>query len=72
MHLKKARIEAVVLSMFLLGAMFLVPVSSIEENSNENINSETLRSWDRNSPEESVNLDPFWLDRWYLLEETAP
>jgi len=72
MHLKKARIEAVVLSMLLLGAMFLVPVSSIEENSKENNTSETLRSWDRDPSDELIDIDPFWLDRWYLLDETAP
>ena len=72
MHYNKARIEAVVLTILLLGAVLLVPVSSIEDDL-ENTVSETRRSIYRESDDEKVELDPFWLDRKYLVDpDPAP
>ena len=73
MRLKKARIEAVILSILLVGTMLIIPVSSIDNDIEENTTSSTYRSVHRDSSEEVLNLDPFWLDRWYLIDnEPAP
>jgi len=73
MNYKKVRIEAVVLTMLLLGAMFLVPASSVENDVEEKSIVETYRSIEFKPYDTEVDLGPFILDRKYIVDpEPAP
>ncbi|UCD13573.1 MAG: hypothetical protein JSW60_08455 [Thermoplasmatales archaeon] len=69
----KARIEAVVLTMLLLGAMFLVPATSVEDQINEKSDAQTYRSVYHDSSDAEVDPGPYILDRRYIVDpEPAP
>ncbi|UCF12724.1 MAG: hypothetical protein JSW06_00305, partial [Thermoplasmatales archaeon] len=73
MNHKKVRIEAIVLTVLLLGAMFLVPASSVENELEEKTLVETYRSINNKSDDQVVDPGPFILDRKYILDpEPAP
>ncbi len=73
MNHKKVRIEAVVLTVLLLGAMFLVPASSVENDIEEKSLVETYRSINNKPYDKVVDPGPFILDRKYILDpEPAP
>jgi hypothetical protein len=70
MNSKKARKEAIVITLLVVGAMLLVPVSS-EETTNE----PNLSDTDKVEPgysEEFEDLGPFYLDRNYIIEDPNP
>jgi hypothetical protein len=67
MNHKKVRIEAVVLTVLLLGAMFLAPASSVENELEEKTLVETYRSINNKSDDEVVDPGPFEQDRKYIV-----
>ncbi|UCF12214.1 MAG: hypothetical protein JSW06_09255 [Thermoplasmatales archaeon] len=67
MKYKKIKIEAVALTVLLLGAMFLVPASSVEKTVEEKPLVETYRSFDDKPDNKVVNHGPIELDRKYIV-----
>ena len=73
MKYKKARIEAVVLTIFLLGAMFLVPASSLGTQSEKSSTAGEYTPVYRESPDDEINLRSYILDKNYIIDpEPAP
>ena len=62
MNYKKARLEAVVLTTLLLGAMFLAPASSIETDQTTSSREEWYGDVEKSSSEEP---GPCWFDQKY-------
>ena len=65
------KIEAVVLTAFLLGAMFLIPVSSVDIEQTK-INDENKTQLLLFGDEPEGGLEPFELDRSYIVDPVAP
>ncbi|MCK4364947.1 MAG: PKD domain-containing protein [Thermoplasmatales archaeon] len=70
MNTKLSKIGAVVLAVFLLGTAFFVPVSSVNVEQTQKIDNGNMGTGD-GDPEED-DLDPFYLDRSYTIDPTAP
>ena len=71
MKYKKTRIEAVALSIVLLGAIFLVPASSINTQESSSIN-EQYDTIYRQPYGEFNDPGPFYLDQKYILDDPTP
>ncbi|MFW6119888.1 MAG: hypothetical protein ACOC80_03175 [Petrotogales bacterium] len=72
MNYKKARIEAVVLTILLLGAMFLVPASSVEQIVEKKSIDKTDASIDLDYSDKWTDPGPFLLDRKYIVDPESP
>ena len=71
MKYKKTRIEAVALSIVLLGAIFLVPASSINTQESSSIN-EQYDTIYRQPYGEFNDPGPFYLDQKYITDDPSP
>jgi hypothetical protein len=69
---KITKIEAVVLTLLLVGAMFLIPAGSVEIHEEKFSASEHHESIYGDSYDEEQNLGPFILDRKYIIEDSQP
>jgi len=63
---KLSKVGAVVLTMILFGTAFFVPASSIKIDQNTNLKKPI------SFEEETSDLDPFWLDESYNIEDVFP
>ena len=60
MNYKKTRIEAVALVLILIGAVFIIPVSSIEMEKND---------FEQTEINEDETIEGYWLDRNYIFNQ---
>lgn len=71
MNHNNVRIEAVVLAVLLLGAIFFVPASSMDNNIEEESLLHDYRSVDRIYQNKEMDLGPFVLDRKYIMDQES-
>ncbi|MCX6667347.1 MAG: PQQ-binding-like beta-propeller repeat protein [Euryarchaeota archaeon] len=72
MNYKINKIEAVVLTAFLLAATFLVPVSALKIEQNKNTKVAVAQTSEPSSQDVTTDLGPFWLDKTYIMERPLP
>jgi hypothetical protein len=71
MNHNNVRIEAVVLAILLLGAIFFIPASSMDDNIEEESLLHDYRSVDRVYQNKETDLGPFVLDRKYIIDQES-
>jgi hypothetical protein len=69
---KTAKMEAVILTLLLVGAMFLIPAGSVETHEENFSASELHESIYGDLYDEEQNLGPFILDRKYIIKDPQP